>query len=99
MGERRWIIIGEDGRHVTLGRHTDPTDQEIARAAEVLRGTGQGGWLAVTEGDYYGPDRPLSVMMVRELASTTRTWDSALATFQDIRSSLISVRQELRGPG
>ena len=51
--ERRWIVLGEDGRHVTIGRHTDPTDDELARAADALHTSGQGGWLAVTEGQYY----------------------------------------------
>jgi hypothetical protein len=48
--ERRWIILGEAGRVVTIGRHSDPTDDELAAAANSLRVTAQGGWLAVTEG-------------------------------------------------
>jgi len=31
-GERRWIVLGEDGRHVTMGRNSGPSPDEIARA-------------------------------------------------------------------
>jgi hypothetical protein len=89
MGERHWIILGDDGRHVTVGRHTDPTEQEIARAGDALRATGQGGWLAVTEGDYYSPGRPISVLMVRELATPRQPWESAVAAFQGIRAGAL----------
>ena len=99
MGERRWIILGDDGRHVTVGRHTDPTDQEIARGGDALLTTGKGGWLAVTDGDYYDLSRPFSVMMVRAIAPTMRTWEGAVAAFHSIRNSFLTDQRELRGPG
>jgi hypothetical protein len=83
--DMRWIVLGCDGRHVTLGRHTDPSAEEIERAAQALRATGMGGWLAVTEGTYYGHGR-LSVMMVRELVPPERSWEEALAAFHETRS-------------
>jgi hypothetical protein len=82
--ERRWIILGEDGRHVTIGRHTDPTEDELERAATALSATGQGGWVAVTEGRYYSPDR-IEVMMVRELSPTRTPWETAVETFKAAR--------------
>ena len=85
--EKRWIVLGEDGRHVTLGRHTDPSEEELTRAADALRASGQGGWLAVTEGRYYSGDQ-LSVLMVRELASPQSPWEIALAAFQEARLSV-----------
>ena len=83
--ERRWIILGEDGRHATVGRHTDPTDDELVKAAEALRASGQGGWLAITEGHYYRPRERVSVMMVRELAPTRATWEAAVDAFLAVR--------------
>ena len=80
MRERRWIVLSGDGRHVTIGRHTDPTEEQLTLAADQLRANGLGGWLAVTEGQYYSRGR-LSVMMVRELAPTSTTWEAALAAF------------------
>jgi len=48
--ERRWVVIGEDGRHATLGWHTDPSEEEINAAEAGLVALRTGGWLAVTEG-------------------------------------------------
>lgn len=40
---RRWIILVEDGRYSTLGRASDPSEQEIRRAEEALREQGLSG--------------------------------------------------------
>jgi len=85
-GERRWIILCEDGRHVTVGRHADPDDDELARASEQLRSLGIGGWLAVLEGRYYGRAK-VSIMMVRELTPTAAPWDTAVRAFLALRKA------------
>ena len=96
--ERRWIVLGDDGRHVTLGRHTDPSEEELARATDALRASGQGGWLAVTEGRYYSGDQ-LSVLMVKELAPPRAMWETALAAFQEARQTVaLPSKQCLSGP-
>ena len=91
--ERRWIILGEDGRYVTVGRNTDPTHEELAKAADALRAGGQGGWLAVTEGHYYRPRERVSVMMVRELAPTHATWEAAVDAFLAARRHATEARR------
>lgn len=83
--EHRWIIVGEDGRHVTVGRNTDPSEEELVRASEALRANGQGAWLAIMEGSYYQPRTRVSVMMVRELTPSRGTWDEAVAAFLSMR--------------
>ena len=50
--ERRWIILADAGRHVSVGRATDPTGDEILTAEEALAAQAHGGWLAVMKGDY-----------------------------------------------
>ena len=35
IGDRRWIVLGEDGRIVTLGRATDPSEEEITQVEAV----------------------------------------------------------------
>jgi hypothetical protein len=87
--ERRWIILGGDGRHVTIGRHTDPSDEEIARGTAALQSIGSGGWLAIMEGIYYGRGA-VSLMMVKELASPCGGWDDAVAAFQQLRTRATS---------
>jgi hypothetical protein len=35
--ERRWIVLGTDGCYVTLGRASDPSEEEVRQAEEALR--------------------------------------------------------------
>jgi hypothetical protein len=84
-GERRWLVVASDGRHVTIGRATDPSADELERAAEDLRGQGLSGWLAISEGSYYGSG-PLRLMMVRLLAGPEgESWEAAEAAFMRAR--------------
>ena len=87
--ERRWIVLAEDGRHSTIGRHTDPSEEELNRAGDALRANGQGGWLAVTDGQYHSRGK-LSVMMVRELAPPRTSWENALTAFQVARGVAVA---------
>jgi hypothetical protein len=87
-GERRWIVLGEDGRHVTLGRHSDPSPDEIAQAEAGLAAQGLAGWLAVMEGAYYQLGKP-SLMMVRPLCDPRRPFAEAVDAFQTARDSCL----------
>lgn len=81
LAEKRWIILASDGRHVTVGRHTDPEEDEIISAESGLRAQGLSGWLAVTDGGYYGRGK-VSILMVRPLASPPDdAWEAAVASF------------------
>ena len=86
--ERRWVVLGTDGRHVTLGRHSDPTAEEIDSAEQALAKQGLAGWLAVVEGDYWRKKAKLGVLMVRPLASPTVEFDVAVASFEEARLRL-----------
>ncbi|GIX10387.1 hypothetical protein [Elioraea sp.] len=83
--EKRWIVLGEDGRHVTLGRHTDPTDAEIAAVQGALAAQGLGGWLAIMEGDYFGRRSPPALLMVRPLGSPAERFEAAVEAFETTR--------------
>ncbi len=88
--EHCWIILAEDGRHVTLGRDSDPSNEEVALAGDGLRAQGLGGWLAVLEGAYYRARGPLSLLMVREVApSNGPDWAAAEAAFQHRRDDAV----------
>jgi hypothetical protein len=49
--ETRWIVLGTDGRHVSLGR-TEPSEAEVAAAGDALAAGGFPGWLASAQGEY-----------------------------------------------
>ena len=84
--ERRWVVISEDGRHATLGRHTDPSEDEIKTAEAALTASGTAGWLAVTEGVYYSEDA-MTVLQVRTLGTPEVTWDAASSRFLALRNA------------
>ena len=86
--ETRWIILGTDGRHVTLGRHSDPSSEEVAQAEARLAGQGLAGWLVVMKGGYYARQKP-SLMMVRPLCDPQRTFAEAADAFQAHRDAAL----------
>lgn len=88
--ERRWIILGQDGRHVSIGRSSDPSEQEIAGAAAALVATGNAGWLAVLEGDYWAARGPVRLVQVRPLNGGTGGWDDAVVAFNRRRAEAIA---------
>jgi hypothetical protein len=86
MAERQWIVLGTDGRHVTLGRQSDPSEEEIARAEEALRNQGLSGWLAVTSGSYYGAGK-IEIVRVRPLIDPADDrWADAVDRFHGLRA-------------
>jgi hypothetical protein len=87
-GERRWIILGEDGRHVSLARHSDPSAAELAQAEACLAAQGLAGWLAVMEGSYYLKRNP-SLMMVRPLCNPQQSFGEAVEAFQAARKATL----------
>ncbi|MDB5963480.1 MAG: hypothetical protein JWP59_4774 [Massilia sp.] len=74
--ERRWIVLSTDGRYVTLGRASDPSENEVRRAEDALRMQGLAGWLAVMEGNPYVGAIP-RLLEVRSLAEPTVPFHTA----------------------
>jgi len=87
--ETRWIVLGTDGRHVTMGRHTDPTEVELAEAERGLASQGLSGWLAVMKGAYFARLTP-SLMMVRPLANPASPFENAAAAFIERRAASLA---------
>jgi hypothetical protein len=83
--EKRWIAVGVDGRHITLGRESDPSEAEICEVEAKLRDQGIGAWLAVAEGDYWNPKGHMTLLMVRRLGNPTGPWGQAVAAFNERR--------------
>jgi hypothetical protein len=82
--ETRWIVLGTDGRHVSLGR-TEPSEAEITAASHALAAQGLSGWLARMQGEYYSRARvtlePLRAIGVAPEAN----WQAALSAFHAAR--------------
>lgn len=88
--ETRWIILGTDGRHVTLGRHSDPTPEELQQAETQLAERGLAGWLAVMKGGYWKSRPKPSLMMVRPLRDPQRPFAEAAEAFEAARKAMLA---------
>jgi hypothetical protein len=78
--ETRWIILGSDGRHASLGR-TEPSEAEVLAASDALAAQGLSGWLARMQGDYYSRRRVVLEPLQRIGAKQKPNWQAALAAF------------------
>lgn len=88
--QKTWAVIGEDGRHVWLGRHSDPTEEEIDGAERGLATQGLAGWVAVVEGDYWSPKGKLAIVMVRPLANPASGFGAAVEAFEKARRARLA---------
>ena len=82
--ETRWIVLGTDGQHVSLGR-TEPSEAEIASASDALAAQGLSGWLARLEGDYYSRQKVTLESLQRIGITHDADWQAALAAFHAAR--------------
>jgi DNA-binding transcriptional MocR family regulator len=80
----RWIVLGADGRHVSLGR-TEPSEAEIASANDALAAQGLSGWLARMQGEYYSRRKVTLEPLERIGAEHDADWHAALAAFHAAR--------------
>lgn len=83
--ERRWIILAQDGRHVTMGRAAPPSATEVEAAAAALAAQGLAGWLATLDGNYWSRRR-VALAPVQTLGDgAALDWSAAVAAFLDAR--------------
>ena len=84
--ETRTIILSDDGRHVTLGRHSEPSESEVAAAGAALAGFGMGGWLCTLTGTYYGR-RKVTLTCILEVAAPRADFATAETAFHANRKA------------
>ena len=82
--ETRWMILGADGRHVSLGR-TEPSEAEIATASDALAAQGLPGWLARLHGAYYSRGKVMLEPLQRIGVAHDADWQAALSAFHAAR--------------
>jgi len=82
--ETRWIVLGTDGRHVSLGR-TEPSEAEIATASDALAAQGLSGWLARMQGKYYSRATVTLEPLQHIGTPHDADWQAALAAFHAAR--------------
>jgi hypothetical protein len=82
--ETRWMVLGTDGRHVSLGR-TEPSEAEIVTASDALAAQGLAGWLARMQGEYYSRRRVTLEPLQLIGAAHNADWQAALSAFHAAR--------------
>ena len=83
--ERRWIILAQDGRHVTMGRAAPPSEAEVETTAAALAAQGLAGWLATLDGNYWSR-RSVVLAPVQLLGDgATLDWPAAVTAFEAAR--------------
>ena len=82
--ENRWMVLGTDGRHVSLGR-AEPSKAEITAASDALAAQGLSGWLAHMQGEYYSRGKVTLEPLQRIGAEHDADWQAALAAFHAAR--------------
>jgi hypothetical protein len=82
--ETRWMVLGADGRHVSLGR-TEPSKAEVMAASDALAAQGLSGWLARMQGEYYSRQKVTLEPLQRIGAPHDADWQAALAAFHAAR--------------
>jgi hypothetical protein len=82
--EQRWIVLGADGRHVSLGR-TEPSEAQVKAASDALAAQGLSGWLARMQGEYYSRRKVTLEPLQRIGAAQEPDWQAALSAFDAAR--------------
>jgi hypothetical protein len=76
--EQRWIVLGADGRHVSLGR-SEPSEAQVKATSDALAAQGLSGWLARMQGEYYSRGKVTLEPLKRIGADREADWQAALA--------------------
>jgi DNA-binding transcriptional MocR family regulator len=82
--QQRWVVLGSDGRHVSLGR-TEPSEAEVNTASDALAAQGLSGWLARVQGEYYSRRKVTLEALQRIGAAHDADWQAALTAFHAAR--------------
>jgi hypothetical protein len=82
--EQRWIVLGTDGRHVSLGR-SEPSEAQVKAASDALASQGLSGWLARMQGEYYSRGKVTLEPIQRIGTEHDADWQAALSAFHAAR--------------
>jgi hypothetical protein len=94
---RTWIVLGQDGRSITLGRAA-PSDDEIVAASVALAAQGLGGWIATLDGSYWSRSRVTLAAVQRIGAATPLDWPAAVMAFEAVRRAAVTPQGRGRAP-
>lgn len=77
--EKRWMVLVANGQHSWLGRHSDPSEDELLAVSRAMAKLGTAAWLCMAEGNFWA-DGYYAVLQVKPL-NGTGDFDAALEAF------------------
>lgn len=77
------MLMGEDGRHITIGRH-GVTEADIARAETALQAAGLSGWVVESDRGFYDRGRP-TITVTRTVGAPSVAPADAIKAFLALR--------------
>jgi hypothetical protein len=86
------MLLASTGDHSWLGRHSDPSDEELAKIAGQLNQLALTGWLCLAEGDYWADNGHYVVLEVRKLAGNDE-FQVALNIFKNKRARALCLSE------
>ncbi|WP_338661753.1 hypothetical protein VQH23_16150 [Pararoseomonas sp. SCSIO 73927] len=86
-----YIVLADDGRHVSLTRGGMPCEADQHDAGYRLAQQGQGGWLVRMDGDYWAMSGRLDLTEQVMLAPTSTTFFDAGARFRALRRAALGL--------
>jgi hypothetical protein len=84
------MALGQDGRHVWLGRHSDPEQHELDDISAKLDAQGMTAWLAVMRGNFWSAANAREILVVRRLTQQDGDPDAAVGMWREARSKTLS---------
>ena len=87
--ERCWLVVADDGTHSIIGRHSDPSKEELDGFAAQVDRRGLTAWLVVSEGVYFSQE-PVTLMVVRRISAADGDWATAERRWHDRRTTALA---------
>jgi hypothetical protein len=82
--ETRWMVLGADGLHVSLGR-AKPSKAEVMAASDALATQGLSGWLVRMQGENYSRGKVTLEPIQRIGIAHDGDWQAALTAYRAAR--------------
>ena len=82
----RWIILLESGEYALMGRHSEPTLDELHEMETRMAATGVRGWLAIMDRSEYASGTP-EFHMIRPILAPGTSFEAAVAKFREKATS------------
>jgi hypothetical protein len=76
-----YIVLGDDGRHISLSRVLPPDPATARDIGDKLQRDGRGGWVVRMDGDYWAKTFDVALSEPVSIAPSASSWGEACEAF------------------